>query len=358
MTPDTGILTQLLQDFRNVFTAGVGFIKGDASTLLGILILIDLILALLLNLDDGDHIKTLIRKTLKYGVFIGIVLYYRDITNIILEGFKWVGLTAGGGGISEARLSDPSSIAEFGAYITKPIFDHIASFTGMDAMFNLGDILTSLIMGLLIIGCFFIIGIQIFITYLEFYIVGCLALILVPFGANKYTAFVGEKAIGAVLSFGVKLMVLSFIASAAIPLISQWTLPEDPTLQQCMYTLLGSAAIAFLAFHAPGVASGLLSGAPSLSAGTAASSALASGMGAVFGTKAALGAVGSSVGTVGAVAQAAKIGHATGGGISGAIRGVGSYAMAQTPYGQGQMAAQETMMRQMHASRMMYRLRK
>ena len=63
--------------------------------------------------------------------------------------------------------------------------------------------------------CYFLIGIQIFITYLEFYVIATLALILLPFGVNRRTAFLGEKAIGAVLSFGIKLMVLAFIAAVA-----------------------------------------------------------------------------------------------------------------------------------------------
>jgi hypothetical protein len=42
-----------------------------------------------------------------------------------------IGLKAGGGGITKALISNPSSIAEYGTYVTKPIFDHIASFTVM-----------------------------------------------------------------------------------------------------------------------------------------------------------------------------------------------------------------------------------
>jgi type IV secretion system protein TrbL len=357
MTPDTGILTQLLNDFRNVFTAGVGLIRGDANNLLGLLVLIDFMLAVLLNLSDTDHIQLLIKKTLKYGFFIWLVLNYSTLVSAVLDSFTMIGLKAGGGGITKALISNPSSIAEYGTYVTKPIFDHIASFTGWDAMFNLGDILINFVMAFLIIICFFVVGIQIFITYLEFYIIGCLALVLIPFGANRHTAFLGEKAVGALFSFGIKLMVLSFVASAAIPLIRTWTLPADPTLDQMLYTLLGSAAIAFLAWHAPGVAAGLLSGSPSMAAGDVARTAFAGGVGTVMATRGVMSAAGSAVQGASAVAEAAKIGHANGG-VKGAIENVGSYVAGHSPIGRGQFEAQETLARQMKAGNLADRLSK
>jgi type IV secretion system protein TrbL len=70
-------------------------------------------------------------------------------------------------------------------------------------------------------------------------------------------------------------MVLSFIASAAIPLVQLWSLPNPPLVEDCFHLLLGSLAIAMLAWHVPNLAAGLLSGYPSLHAGSAAGFALA-----------------------------------------------------------------------------------
>jgi type IV secretion system protein TrbL len=314
VTPDAGILTTLLNTFSDSFTNGLGLINGDARWILGTLMIIDLLLAVLLNLSDGDHMKTLISKILKYGFFIWLVMDYRQLVNVVLESFEMVGLKAGGGGLSAAMLSDPSNIASYGIWVTAPIFEFINNLSGTDVMFNLHKIMFSGFTGLIIMLCFFIIGIQIFITYLEFYVVATLALILLPFGVNKHTAFLGEKAIGAVLSFGIKLMVLAFIASVAIPLVKTWSIPADPTTDQIFCLLLGSLAITFLAWHAPGVASGLLSGHPTLTGGSAAGFALAGGLAAtgmgmagataknaaVAATKAAAGGAGQLAGAYGA----------------------------------------------------------
>ncbi|MDR2017912.1 MAG: P-type conjugative transfer protein TrbL [Syntrophobacterales bacterium] len=329
MTPDVGILTIILKSFGLAFINGIGFIHGDAKWLLGTLIVIDLVLAVVLNLSDGDHMKTLIQKTLKYGFFIWIVMDYKMLINTVSNTFSAIGLKAGGGSLSSALLTDPSALADQGIILTAPIFDHIKNIGVMDMMKNLSDIAFTGLVGLLIVFLFFIISIQIFITYLEFYVVSTLALILLPFGVNRRTAFLGEKAIGAVLSFGIKLMVLAFIAAVSIPLVQTWTLPVDPTLQQDLCLLLGSLAITFLAWHAPTVATSLLSGSPSLTAGTAASAAASAGSAAATLGGAAAGvakqgynAVKAAAGGISQTAGAAKEGKMRGEGRMGGVAGL------------------------------------
>jgi len=324
MTPDVGILTELLNTFTTAFTSGVGYIHGDAKWLLGILIVIDLVLAVVLNLSDGDHMKTLITKILKYGFFIWLVMDYKTLVQIILDSFKTVGLKAGGGAISTALFNDPSNIATYGIWVTEPIFEFIDNLGAVDVLKNLHKVIIAGWTGIVIMLCYFIIGIQIFITYLEFYIVAALALILLPFGVNRRTAFLGEKAIGAVLSFGIKLMVLAFIAAVTVPLIKTWSLPVDPSNKQMFCLLLGSLAITFLAWHAPAMAAGLLSGHPTLTAGTAAGTVVAGGWAAATLGRAAIKAGHSA--TMAAVRGGSQVAGAyKEGGMGGAVKLGGSY---------------------------------
>ncbi|MGE5606977.1 MAG: type IV secretion system protein [Bacteroidota bacterium] len=343
MTPDTGILTQLLQDFQNVFTLGLSNIQGDANWLLAAFILLDVIIVLLFNANNPDLLKVLLEKILFYGFFIYVVLNYRYLLNVIIKSFAIIGAKAGGYNISMEMLSDPSALAEQGIYVSQPIWNHVTSYHGWDALFNLGDIIINIIMALLIMASFAIIGLQVFVTYLEFYIVGCLALILIPFAANKHTAFLGEKAIGAVFAFGIKLMVLSFIASAAVPLVAKWQLPKDPELQMMMYTLLGSATIAFLAWEAPKVAAGLLAGSPSIS-GASAVGSFAAGMGVAGAAGVtARNTVQGIARNIGSVAQAAQAGAHAAGGFRGAMAGVGRLVMARSSFGQGRQDTNRAM---------------
>jgi type IV secretion system protein TrbL len=343
MTPDAGILTSIMHDFNNTFLGGVKNILPWAKYILSALITIDLTLALIFRNDDDSVLTLLLQKILLYGFIIYVVIDYRQLTKVIISGFSAIGLKAGGNRITEALTTDPSAISEYGIYVAKPIFDQIGSYHGMSAIYHFGDIFVGSIMGLLIMFSFGFMGIQFFLTWLEFYIVGCLSLIFIPFGVFKGTSFLSERAFGTIIAFGVKLMVLSFIASASIPLVKKWQLPAEPTIQMMFYALLGCGAIAFLSYEAPKLASSLLMGTPSLSAGEAIGSMMRGARTAGHAAAAAGHAVGGSMRAMGAVAQAAKMGAANGSGFRGAMAGVKNLTMANSPFGKGQIDAHRTM---------------
>jgi type IV secretion system protein TrbL len=163
--------------------------------------------------------------------------------------------------------------------------------------------------GLAMIGIlfsFFLLGIQCFLVYLEFYIVAILSLILLPFGVFRHTAFLAEKAFGAVLAHGIKLMVLAFVIAIAQPVLQQITMPADFSLRDAWCTLLAAMTICFLAWHAPGLAAGLLAGSPSLSAGQATGAALETGGAVVLGAAGIAAAGRAAASGVGATVQAAS----------------------------------------------------
>jgi type IV secretion system protein TrbL len=111
-------------------------------------------------------------------------------------------------------------------------------------------------------------------------------------------------------------MVLSFIIAAASPVIATITIPAVPNLQQAYMVMLAALSIAFLAWHAPGIAAGMVSGGPTLTAGAAAGFVASSAFGAFAGAAAAssaarttaagtLGAASAQLGGSGAAGQAA-----------------------------------------------------
>lgn len=330
MTPDSGILTTLLNTFTTAFTGGFGRIYGDAWSLLGILAALELtVAAVWWALTESDALKELLRLAIKVGFFIFVVTKYDWLIDQVLGGFISTGVKAGGAG-NVGLMKDPSAIVDYGLFVTEPIFQHIQNYGAVDTLANLPDVIMTGLAGLLLLLAFFALGIQIFITYLEFYLVAVLGLILVPFGVFKYTSFITEKVFGAIISFGMRLMVLSFIVSVSRPVLANLSLPADPPLQKIMIMFLAVISIAILAWHAPGIAGGLLAGAPSLTAGTGLGVGAAAAVGlaggglaakqavketastAVGATKAAahgLGAasaVGQAGGTAGGTTQAAK----------------------------------------------------
>ena len=286
MTASTGILTTLLNAFLAVFSAGPGHLAPAAARLLFLMAGIELTLAGIWWVLKGENVLVgLIQKTLLLCLFSFFVANWTTLINTVLDGFVWSGFTAAGSSPAAggALIKDPSAIVTQAFVSTQPIAVEISSLKWYD----LGSLFMYGWAYIFTIIAFFMLAIQIFITYLEFYLVAALSLVLVPFGVFKHTAFIAERAFGSVVSFGVKLMVLSFIIAAAQPVLAQITLPAEPTWQQAYMVLLASMAIAFLSWHAPGIAAGMISGGPSLTAGSAAGFVASSTLGALAGAAAA-----------------------------------------------------------------------
>ncbi|HEX7934840.1 MAG TPA: P-type conjugative transfer protein TrbL [Paraburkholderia sp.] len=331
MTPNAGILTQLLQAFLTVFNGGWTSLRPSAMSLFGILVGIELTLSgLWWAMSGNDAIKSLIQKLLVIGLFFFFIQQWQAVTTTTLQSFARAGATAGGGNLT--ALSDPSAVVAEGLNAIQPLSDKVDALTQgtWTALKNLGTIMQ---LGLAMIGIlfsFFLLGIQCFLVYVEFYIVAILSLILLPFGVFRHTAFLAEKAFGAVLAHGVKLMVLAFVVAIAQPVLQQITLSPDFSMRDAWCTLLAAMAICFLAWHAPGMAAGLLAGSPSLSAGHAVGGALETGgaiaLGAA-GIAAASRAMGSGVGSTIQAASALKTGASIGAGRA-AEAGAGSLGQA------------------------------
>jgi type IV secretion system protein TrbL len=285
MNPDTGILTTLLNQFLTVFAAGPGNLQTPAGRLLLLIGGIELTLAGLWWALKGENIAVgLLQKILLLGLFFFFVESWTTLINTVLDGFVWAGFTAGGSSPAAGAvlIKDPSAIISRAFVVTQPLETEISALS----WYSVGSLILLGWAYIFTILAFFMLAIQVFITYLEFYLVAALSLILVPFGAFKHTAFISERAFGSVISFGVKLMVLAFIIAAAGPVLAQITLPAIPTLQQSYMVMLAALAIAFLAWHAPGIAAGMISGGPSLTAGSAAGFVASSAFGALAGAAA------------------------------------------------------------------------
>lgn len=341
---DIGVLTTLLNSFVDVFSAGFSRLFPDAMRLLSILALLEITTAAVWwALAEENVTVAVLKKIIQIGFFIFIVSNYQMLIDVVLSGFVETGLRAGGSD-SSALMKNPSAIVQRGFIVTKPIFDYINDMGPVDTMANLHNLILIMISGLLILFAFFALAIQVFITYLEFFLVSVLGLILIPFGVFKHTSFMAEKVFGAIISFGIRLMVLAFILTAAFPTLANLNLPADPQFQEAIIIFLKTLTIMGLAWHAPAVAGGLVSGAPSLTAaaGVGIAGAAAAGIAGagLVGSKVAreaayagLSATKAAASTVGAVTSAASLGSAAAGGgalsqAAGAVSGVGTVAGA------------------------------
>lgn len=337
-----GIFDQIVYQFETICTGGVPQVRSLMMASFWALATIDVVMAALTNLDDGNHFKIMISKCLKIGFWLFMVNSWGNVLTWILNGFIMVGNAIGSG--SDLNLiQHPSSIVSQGIVTLEPILKYMDTLD----ITNPAMLLASL--AAYIIGClaYVLLGVQVVITYVEFCLVGTLLTVFVPFGVTKWTSFLAEKAIGGVIGYGVKLMVLACIVSIipdALNAYSNTMAIQDDTAAAVLVAFDTVALLfLFLAWQAPAVAASVMTGGPSLTAGSAAGFAAGMAMaGYVAGAGTAAAAKTAGAAKDGNSAKAAAgangggSGNGGGGGSSGGSSGGGSGGSGGSGGGGGQ----------------------
>ena len=210
-------LTLTLQNFITALSGAYGRIQGSASTSLGILVGIEVVLlGLWTALGGGDNVVGVFKRILHIGAWVWIVQSYPTLCKALVDSLVKAGLLAGGGNGDVSLLMDPSRLAGYGLDATAPLTQKLADL----GMTDLSDLIVFGFGYLAILACFLIMAINVFLAVLEYYVFAALAGIFLPFGLLAPTKFLAEKAIGAVVSAAVKLMVLGLVTAIIDPVLS------------------------------------------------------------------------------------------------------------------------------------------
>ena len=300
-TGEIGFLDGLLMVFKNASDVAMLNLFPHAIWLAVTLGILE-ITAVWALYDGTARVTDMLSKFIKIAFFVAIIQFWPAITNqYVLPSFVKAGAVASGVDKSFAD-GKPSTVIEHGFTITKRLWNHInydISPTDKDVynddgtlndtdlqekikdyekgnkgIFNISFDLSKIIQkfmemicSVLIIGSFAWIAFQVLMAYIEFYILAGLGIFFIPFGVNKHTAFLSNKVIGAVVNFGIKLMVLIFMCG----IINKVVL-DIATIRSTEPKVLFSAAmiiilLAVLVTMIPQLISGMLSGSPSIDAG-------------------------------------------------------------------------------------------
>lgn len=326
---DLNVIDRFMQAFIRYIDSGFGLLGGDVAFLTTILIGIDITLAGLFWAMGGDQdvIGRFLKKILYVGAFAFILNSFSTLADIIFRSFAAAGLTAGGGTISADDLLKPGRLAGAGFEAAWPLLDQVSKLMGFTTFFdNFLTIAVLLFAWALVIIAFFILAVQVFVTIIEFKLTTLAGFVLVPFALWNRTSFLAERVLGNVVSSGVKVMVLAVIIGIGSNFFSEFTTAlqgREPDIGQAMSLVLASLTLFGLGIFGPGIASGLVAGAPQL------------GAGAALGTT--IGAAGVTALAGGAAFGAAR---AAGGAALGAVRaGTAMGSAAQASYQLGQSAA-------------------
>lgn len=343
---DVTIIDQFLNTFAAYIDSGFGLLRGEVAFLTATLIVIDMTIAGLywaMSHATGqgeDVIAKLLRKVLYVGAFAYIINNFNWLASIVFRSFAGLGITATGSAITMENFLQPGRLAKTGIDAGAPILEQIGEMAGFPEVFvNLDPIVVMFLAWLVVVLCFFVLAIQLFITLIEFKLTTLAGFVLVPFALWNKTAFLAEKVLGNVVASGVKVLVLAVIVGIGSGLFAQFQVhPAEPSIDHALVIMLASLTLLALGIFGPGIATGLVSGAPQLgAAGTAvAIGAAATGVGGAVAAGARMAPAAAKLAGSGAraatsAASSAKSAFqagsaAAGGGAKGAMAGLGNVA--------------------------------
>jgi type IV secretion system protein TrbL len=283
----------------------------------------------------------LLKKVLYVGFFAFLLGNFSFLADTLFRSFAGLGVKAGSGTLTAEDLMRPGYIASVGFEAGLPLIEDIAGMLGPIAFFeNFVMIAVLLIAWAVILIAFFVLAVQLFVTILEFKLTTLAGFVLVPFALWNKTAFLAERVLGNVISSGIKLMVLAVIIGIGSTLFGAITDafsgPGDATLADVMGAVLAAIVFLWIGISGPGIAAGLVTGAPQLGAGSLAGTTAAVGAGTLL-----AGAGGASA--VRGVSAGVKAGASLAGGARTAYD-LGQVRSAQTGW-RGVVAGREASLR-------------
>lgn len=276
---DLAVIDRFTDVFSRYIDSGFGLLGGEVAFLTATLVVIDMTLAGLFWAMGGqdDVLGKLLKKTLYVGAFAYIINNFNWLAGVLFKSFAGMGLVASGNTITAAQLLQPGRLAQVGVETAAPLLERIGDLSGFTSIF--ANFETIVVLGLtwvVVVLSFFVLAVQLFITLIEFKLTTLAGFVMLPFALWNKTAFLAEKVLGNVIASGLKVLVLAVIVGISTLVFNDFRtgLSPEPTLDEAAAIMLASLAMLGLGIFGPGIATGLVSGAPQLGAGAAAGTAL------------------------------------------------------------------------------------
>ena len=304
---NVNVIDRFLDTFIRYIDSGFGLLAVEVAFLTTILVAIDITLAgLSWAMDESSNlIARLLSKVLYVGAFALILNNWPAFAGLVFQSFSGLGLAATNNALTPQDLLRPGFVAGTGFTAAHPLLEQAGSLLGFTTFFdNAVTIIVLTFAWLVVVLAFFILAVQLFITIIEFKLTTLAGFVLVPFALWSKSAFLAERVLGNVFSSGIKIMVLAVIVGIGTTLFAEFTAAtngQEPNLEQAMTLVLASIALLGLGIFGPGIATGLVAGAPQLGAGAAIGTVGALAAGTMAAGATALGTARLAAGAVSAV---------------------------------------------------------
>ena len=261
------ILGKFMDNYiQHIITPGAANILPYCLKLLVVLAIVQATWEVTMKFASGDKMQYMIQMTLKTGFYMFLMVNWISLMGALSDGFELLGYKAGGNNTASASNivgNNCDQIVKFSIDMVNAIWKDV-SFA------SLGILLISVIGLFAIVYCLFMTALEMFMARIEFYTMALLTIPLLAFGVTEKFAFLTEKAIGAMFNLAIKICVIAFISSMAVPFIESFTKDFQSSkgfgsdVAIILQAILACAIIYFLTKKIPALVTGLLSGSPQL----------------------------------------------------------------------------------------------
>ncbi len=327
------ILGKFMDNYiQHIITPGAANILPYCLKLLVVLVIIQATWEITMKFASGDKMQYIIQMTLKTGFYMFLMVNWISLMGVLSDGFEMLGYKAGGNNTASASNIVGNNCDQ----IVKFSIDMVNAIWGEASFASLGILLISVIGLFAIVYCLFMTALEMFMARIEFYTMALLTIPLLAFGVTEKFAFLTEKAIGAMFNLAIKICVIAFISSMAVPFIESFTKDFKDSnsfgsdVAIILQAILACAVIYFLTKKIPALVTGLLSGSPQLGGSSMVDMAKGAGSKAVS-VGAAVASGGASLAGQVTAARTAAMAKGQGGAL-GTLTQLGrNYAMSRSP---------------------------
>jgi len=226
MAIDPGAITLIQTTFLQHIADGFTAVSGYAANLLYIFAVFEVVVfGLLWALQQGITWERLFFKVIKIGLIFFVIQNYAYLLNAVLNSFVQLGgLVANTKHLNQV-IFNPAEIWKYGYNVGVQLLQSAVSVNG------LGLSLLEIILGFGVILVFGLLGIQIILQLVGFYLIALIALLFLPFGAFNLGAGMFDRAVQTVLKAGVRVMVLIMVIGVAVTVWHSFNLVGDVKIE-------------------------------------------------------------------------------------------------------------------------------
>ncbi len=214
-------LRAMMDKMAAACTSGLKLLQQEMLALFLCLITMDLALAFLWSLFRQESAQGMFEFLLHKGVVYGVLLFFIENWGSLVDLLRNYFVSSAALLFHQdietavAAVSDPTTVIQQGMHLTAPYFNYIESFhSPLAIFFNKGVIAIVFLLGILTVAVFLLLGIQIMLAYMEFYLMGVVSVVSVTLAGFRYTSDLplANFGINGLLASAIKLMWMTFFA--------------------------------------------------------------------------------------------------------------------------------------------------